>query len=165
MAILKISNDLQEAIKNVVGDTSGRDTLPIGAIVDFDGDTIPEGYEEVDYPPVFATPSANNNGWGKFDFPTHTIYFKNVSMLASFNANAWAQLNLGTAGTLPPNISYNPDKMIFSGTALALDSAIVLSVGIRDTGNTAITCMYQNKYTGAIPNSPIRFHFMLIVKK
>ena len=75
MAILKISNDLQEAIKNVIGDVGG-DTLPIGAIVDFDGDTIPEGYEEVDYPPVFATPSTDNNGWGKFEFPTYTIYFK-----------------------------------------------------------------------------------------
>ena len=57
------------------------------------------------------------------------------------------------------------NKMAFLGTALALDSAISLSVGIRDTGNTGITCTYQNKYTGAIPNLPIRFHFMLIVKK
>ena len=165
MAVLKISNDLQEAIKNVIGDVGGGDTLPIGAIVDFDGDTIPEGYEEVDYPPVFATPSTDNNGWGKFEFPTYTIYFKYVSMLASSNANAWAQLDLGTAGALPPNISFNSNKMAFLGTALALDSAISLSVGIRDTGNTGITCTYQNKYTGAIPNSPIRFHFMLIVKK
>lgn len=149
----------------VEGEASGGDTLPIGAIVDFDGDTIPEGYEEVDYPPVFATPSTDNNGWGKFEFPTYTIYFKYVSMLASFKANAWAQLDLGTAGALPPNISFNSNKMAFLGTALALDSAISLSVGIRDTGNTGITCTYQNKYTGAIPNSPIRFHFMLIVKK
>ena len=149
----------------VEGEASGGDTLPIGAIVDFDGTTIPEGYEEVDYPPVFATPSTDNNGWGKFEFPTYTIYFKYVSMLASFKANAWAQLDLGTAGSLPPNISFNSNKMAFLGTALALDSAISLSVGIRDTGNTGITCTYQNKYTGAIPNSPIRFHFMLIVKK
>ena len=47
MAILKISNDLQEAIKNVVGDTKGGDTLPIGAIVDFDGTTVPNGYEQI----------------------------------------------------------------------------------------------------------------------
>ena len=46
MAILKISNDLQEAIKNVVGDVGG-DTLPIGAIVDFDGTTVPDGYEQI----------------------------------------------------------------------------------------------------------------------
>ena len=149
----------------VEGEASGGDTLPIGAIVDYDGDTVPGGYEEVDYPPVFATPSTDNNGWGKFEFPTYTIYFKYVSMLASFKANAWAQLDLGTAGALPPNISFNSNKMAFLGTALALDSAISLSVGIRDTGNTGITCTYQNKYTGAIPNSPIRFHFMLIVKK
>ena len=149
----------------VEGEASGGDTLPIGAIVDYDGTTVPDGYEEVDYPPVFATPSADNNGWGKFDFPTYTMYFKYVSMLASFKANAWAQLDLGTAGALPPNISFNSNKMAFLGTALALDSAISLSVGIRDTGNTGITCTYQNKYTGAIPNSPIRFHFMLIVKK
>ena len=47
MAVLKISNDLQEAIRNVVGDTKGGDTLPIGAIVDYDGDTVPEGYEQI----------------------------------------------------------------------------------------------------------------------
>lgn len=149
----------------VEGEASGGDTLPIGAIVDYDGTTVPDGYEEVDYPPVFATPSTDNNGWGKFEFPTYTIYFKYVSMLASFKANAWAQLDLGTAGSLPPNISFNSNKMAFLGTALALDSAISLSVGIRDTGNTGITCTYQNKYIDAIPNSPIRFHFMLIVKK
>ena len=47
MAILKISNDLQEAIKNVVGDVGGGDTLPIGAIVDYDGTTVPDGYEQI----------------------------------------------------------------------------------------------------------------------
>ena len=165
MSTLNISNDLQNVIKKIASDTNNGDTLPIGAIVDYNGTTVPDGYEEVDYPPVFTAPSADNNGWGKFDFPTYTIYFKNVSKLASFNANAWSQLDLGSDGYFPPNISYNPDKMIFSGTALALDSAIVLSVGIYDTGNTGITCTYQNKYTGNIPNSPIRLHFTLIVKK
>lgn len=164
MAVLKISNDLQEAIKNVIGDVGG-DTLPIGAIVDYDGDTVPEGYEQVDYPPVFIEPGDANNSWGKFEFPTHTIYFKYVAMLASFNANAWAQLNLGTAGNLPQGISFNSNKMAFLGTALAIDSAVSLSVGIRENGDTGVTCTYRNKYTGAIPNTPIRFHFMLIVKK
>ena len=47
MSILKISNDLQDAIKNVVGDSNYGDTLPIGAIVDYDGTTIPDGYEQI----------------------------------------------------------------------------------------------------------------------
>ena len=47
MSILKISNDLQEAIKNVVGDTTYGDTLPIGAIVDYNGTTVPNGYEQI----------------------------------------------------------------------------------------------------------------------
>lgn len=149
----------------VEGDASGGDTLPIGAIVDYDGDTVPEGYEQVDYPPIFAEPGDADNSWGKFEFPTHTIYFKYATMLANFNANAWSQLDLGTVGNLPPDISFNSNKMAFLGTALALDSAISLSVGIRNNGDTVVTCTYQNKYTGAIPNSPIRLHFMLMVKK
>ena len=47
MAILKISNDLQDAIKNVVGDSNYGDTLPIGAIVDYDRATVPDGYEQI----------------------------------------------------------------------------------------------------------------------
>ena len=31
----------------VEGEASGGDTLPIGAIVDYDGDTVPDGYEQI----------------------------------------------------------------------------------------------------------------------
>ncbi len=113
----------------------------------------------------FTSPSTDLNGWGKFEFLSYIIYFKYVAMLASFAANAWAQLDLGDNGYFPPGVAYNPNTMIFLGTPLALDSAIDFNVGIRNTGDTGITCTYRNKYTGAIPNSPIRFHFMLIVKK
>ena len=47
MSILKISNDLQDAIKNAVGDSNYGDTLPIGAMVDYDGATVPDGYEQI----------------------------------------------------------------------------------------------------------------------
>lgn len=47
MAVLKISDDLKNAIKNTVGDSNYGDTLPIGAIVDYNGTTIPNGYEQI----------------------------------------------------------------------------------------------------------------------
>ena len=47
MSTLKISNDLQNVIKKIASDTNDGDTLPIGAIVEFDGTTIPDGYEQI----------------------------------------------------------------------------------------------------------------------
>ena len=45
MAILKISNDLQEVIKNVIGDVGGGgDTLPIGAMLPYGNNTPPENW-------------------------------------------------------------------------------------------------------------------------
>ena len=45
MAILKLSNDLQEAIKNVIGDVGGGgDTLPIGAMLPYGSTTPPENW-------------------------------------------------------------------------------------------------------------------------
>ena len=47
MAELNISNDLQNVIKKIASDTNDGDTLPIGAIVEFDGATVPNGYEQI----------------------------------------------------------------------------------------------------------------------
>ena len=47
MAELNISNDLQNVIKKIASDTNNGDTLPIGAIVDYDGTTVPDGYEQI----------------------------------------------------------------------------------------------------------------------
>ena len=45
MAILKLSNDLQEAIKNVIGDVGGGgDTLPIGVMLPYGNTTPPENW-------------------------------------------------------------------------------------------------------------------------
>lgn len=40
-------NNLVEAINEAASTGSGGDTLPIYSIVDYDGDTVPSGYEEV----------------------------------------------------------------------------------------------------------------------
>lgn len=40
-------NNLVEAINEAASTGSGGDTLPIYSIVDYDGDTVPTGYEEV----------------------------------------------------------------------------------------------------------------------
>ena len=47
MSVLNISNDLQNVIKKIASDTNNGDTLPIGAIVEFDGTTVPNGYEQI----------------------------------------------------------------------------------------------------------------------
>lgn len=47
MATLKISSDLENVIKKIASDTNYGDTLPIGAIVDYDGTTVPDGYEQI----------------------------------------------------------------------------------------------------------------------
>lgn len=39
-------NKIEEGIHDISVNGSGGDTLPIGAIVEYDGDTVPEGYEE-----------------------------------------------------------------------------------------------------------------------
>ena len=139
MAILKLSNDLQEAIRNVIGDTKGGDTLPIGAIVDYDGTTVPDGYEEVDETAVnlktsiihYVTPTVGSN----YELYGNTYYYKvgsrvHVHVGISINAQSYTVIF-----TLP--VGFRPKTMLgFVGVGSSLDNFAGLQINPDGTINT-----------------------------
>ena len=139
MPTLKISEDLQEAIKNVVGDTKGGDTLPIGAIVDYDGDTIPEGYEGVNETAVNlktsiihqVTPTVGSN----YELYGNTYYYKvgsrvHVHVGISINAQTYT-----TILTLP--VGFRPKTMLgFVDVGSGLDKYAGFQINPDGTINT-----------------------------
>lgn len=72
--------------KYVDENASGGDTLPIGAITEFDGDIIPEGYEEVSE----MSGSNSNGSWVKFADGT-MICTKRLSIITPITT-AWGSL-------------------------------------------------------------------------
>ena len=86
-----------ETIKIKMGNikSSGGDTLPIGAIVEYDGDTIPNGYEKVGE----MSGSNSNGSWIKFADGTMIVTQQKVA-----NANivvADGNIFRGNLGSLP----------------------------------------------------------------
>ena len=77
---------------------SGSDTVPIGSIFNYDGDTVPDGYEEVE----MSGSNANGN-WIKFDdgtmICTSARRFENVAVTATWGS-LYDSPNLGL-GSLP----------------------------------------------------------------
>ena len=145
MAILNLSNDLQEAIRNVFGDTKGGDTLPIGAIVDYDGTTVPDGYEEVDETAVNlktsiihqVTPTVGSN----YELYGNTYYYKvgsrvHVHVGISINAQSYTVIF-----TLP--VGFRPKTMLgFVGVGSGLDNF----AGLQIKADGKITVIAKNGY-------------------
>ena len=145
MAILKISNDLQEAIKNVVGDVGGGDTLPIGAIVDYDGTTIPDGYEEVDETSVnlktsiihYVTKTVGSN----YEPYGNTYYYKvgsrvHVHVGISINVQTYTEIF-----TLP--VGFRPKTLLgFLGNGSGLDNF----AGLQIDPSGPVTTIAKNGY-------------------
>lgn len=72
------------------GETYG-DTLPIGAIVEYNGTTVPQGYEKVSDNNIIESGSNANGNWIKYNdgtmICTATKLFENVSV-----TNSWGSL-------------------------------------------------------------------------
>lgn len=141
----------------VEGDASG-DTLPIGGIIDYDGTTVPDGYEEV----TSMSITDGGNAWKKVDFGTYRLYWKYVTYTYTYTANGWGEISFtGTYNKLPSGITFDKDKMIFNGTASCGDHAIEQSVGIYNN-NTNFWVGWQNKYSGAVNNATTVLNIILI---
>ena len=139
MATLKISSDLENVIKKIVSDTNNGDTLPIGAIVDFDGTTVPNGYEEVNETAVNlkssiihqVTPTVGSN----YELYGNTYYYKvgsrvHVHVGISINAQSYT-----TIFTLP--VGFRPKTMLgFVTPGSGLDNFAGLQI---DTDGTIAT--------------------------
>ncbi len=55
-------DDIEEEIKNFNGGVTG-DTLPIGSIVDYDGDTVPANWEKVEDENIYSTAEQEIGEW------------------------------------------------------------------------------------------------------
>lgn len=129
----------------VEGDASGGDTLPIGAIVDFDGDTVPEGYEEVDETAVNLKTSIIHqvtpiNGTN-YDFYGNTYYYKigsRVHVHIGINLTVNTNENIFT---LP--VGYRPYTII---GAVGLGSIINSTSGVQITSDGSVTVNTQSQY-------------------
>ena len=131
MAILKISSDLENVIKKIVGDNNYGDTLPIGAIVDYNGTTVPDGYEEVDETAVnlktsiihYVTPTVGSN----YELYGNTYYYKvgsrvHVHVGISINAKTYTEIF-----TLP--VGFRPKTMLgFVAPGSGLDNFAGLQI-------------------------------------
>lgn len=145
MATLKISNDLQDAIKNVIGDSNYGDTLPIGAIVDYDGTTVPDGYEEINETAAnlktsiihYVTPTVGSN----YELYGNTYYYKvgsrvHVHVGISINAQTYT-----TIFTLP--VGFRPKTMLgFVAPGSGLDNF----AGLQINPDGTITTIAKNGY-------------------
>ena len=145
MSVLNISNDLQNVIKKIASDTNNGDTLPIGAIVEFDGTTVPNGYEEVSKTAVnlkasiinYVTPTAGSN----YELYGNTYYYKvgsrvHVHVGISINAQSYT-----TIFTLP--VGFRPKTMLgFVGVGSGLDNF----AGLQIKADGKITVIAENGY-------------------
>ena len=136
MATLKISSDLENVIKKIASDTNDGDTLPIGAIVDYDGTTIPDGYEEVNETAVNlkssiihqVTPTVGSN----YELYGNMYYYKvgsrvHVHVGISINAQTYTKIF-----TLP--VGFRPKTMLgFVAVGSGLDNFAGLQIGIDGT--------------------------------
>lgn len=78
-----------EEIEKIKSEGVSGDTLPIGAIVTYDGDTIPDGYEEVEDENTYSTEEHETGTWidGK------PVYRKVISTIASVESNIVLSIN------------------------------------------------------------------------
>lgn len=121
------------------------DTLPIGAIVDYDGTTVPNGYEEVNETAVNlktsiihqVTPTVGSN----YELYGNTYYYKvgsrvHVHVGISINAQTYT-----TIFTLP--VGFRPKTMLgFAAIGSGLDNF----AGLQIKSDGAVTIIAKNGY-------------------
>lgn len=145
MATLKISSDLENVIKKIASDTNDGDTLPIGAIVNFDGTIIPDGYEEVNETAVnlktsiihYVTPTVGSN----YNLYGNTYYYKvgsrvHVHVGISINAQTYT-----TIFTLP--VGFRPKTML---GFVAVGSGLDNFAGLQIDPSGPVTTIAKNGY-------------------
>lgn len=80
------------------GETYG-DTLPIGAMVEYNGTTVPQGYEKVSDNNIIESGSNANGNWIKFVDGTMICNCSVTRNIA--NTNAWNNLFIGDIENIP----------------------------------------------------------------
>ena len=80
------------------GETYG-DTLPIGAMVEYNGTTVPQGYEKVSDNNIIESGSNENGNWIKFVDGTMICNCSVTRNIA--NTNAWNNLFIGDIQNIP----------------------------------------------------------------
>jgi len=92
--------DKQCGFKQVKMKAEILDTLPINSVVDYDGETVPEGWEQVDDPNTYSTDEVKIGTWidGKNLYKRTLVY--TYSGVTSLNE------------TINPNLSPNIDTVV-----------------------------------------------------
>lgn len=120
-----------------VNQTGGAgDTLPIGAIVDFDGTTIPEGYEEVDETAVNLKTSVIHNvtpiNGSNYEFYGNTYYYKVGSRVHVHIGMSLSTTERTTLFNLP--VGFRP-KTIIGHVGIGIDTTSFEGMSIYTNGN------------------------------
>lgn len=108
------------------GEVSG-DTLPIGAIVEFDGDTVPEGYEAVEDKVVTLYENSSGSN-GTITLSETSANFKELEIFFRNNDNVYNSVKVSSpngkavhlaANTTTSGMSYHKEKTIsITGTTI-----------------------------------------------
>lgn len=129
----------------VEGEASGGDTLPIGAIVDYDGTTVPDGYEEVNETAVNLKSSiihrVTPTGATNHAFYGGTFYYKvgsRVHVHIGIKLTAKTDTNIFT---LP--VGFRPYTLI---GATGLGNITNSTSGVQITSDGSVTVNTQNSY-------------------
>lgn len=133
---------------------AGGDSVPINSIFEYNGSSVPDGYELVSNMNIVDA----GNSWKKVDLGFCRVYFLNYSISSrSYSGNGWGA---GTDIPLPTSFVFDYDKMVFSGAMGCGDNALTFQYRINDNGQY-IYWGWQNKYSGSV-TAGISAQFMII---
>ena len=115
-------SEVDELIENIPssGGGDGVDTLPIGSIVEYDGDTVPDGYEEVDEEFVLY-----NNEEGSIDAITLNDDVSNYKYIEIFCDAGYTKLYHPNGKGITLSTIVNADTIYYSGVRYTISGRTI----------------------------------------
>lgn len=113
------------------------DTLPIGSEIDYDGQTVPAGWQEIDDPNVYSTTETRIGTW----VDGRPIYRKYYSVSVSLPSNVWTDISSVPTNTC--KIIINAKAYYGSGNMMAM-----FNVNVKKTDDGKV--QFMNLTSGTI---------------
>lgn len=147
------------------GETYG-DTLPIGAIVEYNGTTVPQGYEKVSDGSIIESGSNDNGNWIKYSDGTMMCtnrYFIQTEGNTTTQSGALYVSNEITGKSFPASFTSRPE-IFFNFENATWGDKNIISIKTIGYPTTSVAPNFQLVSTITSTNTAINFEYLAIGK-
>ena len=146
------------------GETYG-DTLPIGAIVEYNGTTVPQGYEKVSDGNIIESGSNSKGSWIKYNDGTMIVTRETYEIAININVS-WGNIFVGgdyTEWEFPVPFINVPDLVLFDVNPTTSNGCFKTSYEPTKITKNSIQNVYVGRGTSA-SDVAIKIHILAIGK-